>query len=125
MEFGALDDFDDPTACPCRHQGSACSLISGIGEDLQDEGPERTGLFIEHKLDTIAILNVRRMNRNAQQEAKRVDENVPLAAGDLLARVVALRVERRPPFCAALALWLSMIAAVGLASRPSCSRTAT
>ena len=104
MEFGALDDLDDPIARPCRRKGGAGSLISGIGEDFQDERPERARPFIEHKLDAVAILNVRRMNRNAQQEAERVDQDMPLAAGDLLARVIALRVERRPPFCAALAL---------------------
>jgi hypothetical protein len=65
------------------------------------------------------------MNDDVQQETERVDEDMPLAARDLLARIVTLRVDRGPPFCAALALWLSMIAAVGLASRPSCSRVAT
>jgi hypothetical protein len=65
------------------------------------------------------------MNDDVQQETERVDEDMPLAARDLLARIEALRVDRSPPFCAALALWLSMIAAVGLASRPSCSRVAT
>jgi hypothetical protein len=50
---------------------------------------------------------------------------MPLAAGDFLARIVTLRVDRGPPFCAALALWLSMIAALGLASRPACSRQLT
>ena len=44
---------------------------------------------------------------------------------DLLARIEALRVERSPPFCAPLALWLSITAADGLTSRPSRSRTAT
>src|SRR5260370_20540742 len=65
------------------------------------------------------------MNRNAQQEAERVDKDMPLAPGDFLPRIIALRVKRSPPFGAPLALWLSMMAAVGLASRPSCSRTAT
>ena len=125
MQFGALDDFNDPAARPCRRQGSAGTLIAGIGKDLHNERPERARLFIEHEFHAIAILNVRRMNRNAQQEAERVDEDMTLTPRDLLARVIALRVHRRPPFCAALALWLSMMAAVGLASRPSCSRTAT
>jgi hypothetical protein len=44
------------------------------------------------------------MDDDVQQRAEGVDEDVALAAGDLLARVVALRVDRRPPFCAALAL---------------------
>jgi len=39
---------------------------------------------------------------------------VPLLALDLLAAVVARRVDARRPFSALLTLWLSMIAAVGL-----------
>ena len=65
------------------------------------------------------------MNRHAQQEAERIDEDVAFAAFDLLARIEALGIEKSPPLGAPLVLWLSMIAAVGLASRPSCSRTAT
>ena len=65
------------------------------------------------------------MNHDIQQEAHRVDQDVPLATFDLLARVVARRIERSPPFGAPFAVCESMIAAVGLASRPCCSRTAT
>jgi hypothetical protein len=49
----------------------------------------------------------------------------PRQLGTAAAEVQALRVERRAPFCAALALWLSMIAAVGLASSSAAARTAT
>ena len=63
------------------------------------------------------------MDDDVQQQAEGVDEDVPLAARDFLARVVALRVDRGPPFCAALALWLSRIATVGEALRPETSRT--
>ena len=65
------------------------------------------------------------MDRGAQQQAERVDQDVPLLALDLLARVVARRIDARPPFSALLTLWLSMIAAVGLASLPALSRTST
>ena len=41
------------------------------------------------------------------------------------AAIIAVRVDRRPPFSAPFTLWLSMIAAVGLASRPACSRHCT
>jgi hypothetical protein len=65
------------------------------------------------------------MDDHREQHADGVGQQVALAADDFLARVVAGRVERRAPFCAAFAVWLSMIAVVGLASRPACSRTAT
>jgi hypothetical protein len=38
---------------------------------------------------SIAVLNVGGMNDNVQQETQRVDQDVPLATFDLLARVVA------------------------------------
>ena len=46
----------------------------------------------------VTVLNIRGMNDNVQQEAQRVDQDVPLATLDLLARVVARRIEPRPPF---------------------------
>jgi hypothetical protein len=55
------------------------------------------------------------MDDDCQQHADGVGQQVALAADDRLARVVAGRVERRAPFCAAFAVWLSMIAVVGLA----------
>jgi hypothetical protein len=76
------------------------------------------------------MLTSRRSNRNGEtrrpcRAAERIDEDMTLATRDLLARIEALWVEQGPPFGAPLALWLSMIAVVGLASRPACSRTAT
>ena len=40
----------------------------------------------------VAVLNIRGMDAHAEQEAKCVDEDVALAARDLLARIKALRV---------------------------------
>src|SRR5271156_2963477 len=47
---------------------------------------------------TVAVLHAGRMDRDAQQEAQRIDQDMALAAGDFLARIKALRVERRAPF---------------------------
>ena len=60
------------------------------------------------------------MDDDAEQQARGVDRDVALAALDLLSRVVAAR----PPFSVVLTLWVSMIAALGLGSRPFCSRSA-
>jgi hypothetical protein len=38
---------------------------------------------------SITVLNVGRMNNDAQQETQRIDQDVPFTTFDLLARVVA------------------------------------
>ena len=122
--IGSLDDLDLPrTQCS---DGSSCgrSLIAAIGEDTFDER-EQAAHGLKHQQAAVAILDAGRMNHNFQQEAERVDQDMSLLAFDLLSRVVTRRCDRRPPFSAPLTLWLSMIAAEGLASLPACSRAAT
>jgi len=65
------------------------------------------------------------VDESVHQQALRVDEDMSLFAFDLLARVEARRINRSAPFSALLTLWLSMIAAVGLASREAASRHLT
>jgi hypothetical protein len=43
-------------------------------------------------------LNVGRMNDGVEQETYCVDKNVPLLALDLLARIVPVRINARPPY---------------------------
>ena len=124
MRGVALDDLQPPGPGLCDRRGEFGSAITGIGEDPFDEREQAARASVEDQPSAVTILQVGRMDDDVQQEAERVDEDMPLAALDLLARVIARRVERRPPFCAPLALWASMIATVGLASRPACSRTA-
>ena len=125
MQLVALDDFQFPATRLGDDGRRLRSLIASIGEDALDEGKQVARAPVEHPSGAIAILDVGGMNDDIQEQPERVDQDVPLAARDLLARVIALRIDRRPPFCAALALWLSITAADGLASRPSCSRVAT
>jgi hypothetical protein len=122
MRVGALDDLERPRAGGGDAPRRLRPLIAGVGEDALDEreAPTRPA---EQPADAVAVLDVGGVDLDAQQQSERVDEDVPLAASDLLAGIVALPIVR-PPFCAALALWLSRIAALGLAARPSRSRTA-
>ena len=105
----------------CQRVRELRSLISAVGEERLQKGkhPEQ-GRHNENA--AIAILNVGRMNDGVEQQAYCVDKNVPLLALDLLARIVARRIDASPPFSALFTLWLSMMAAVGLASRCSRSR---
>ena len=125
VQLAAFDNFQLPGAGLGDSSRCLWSLIASIGEDALDEGEQTAGAPIEHPSHTIAILHVGGMDDNIQEQAECIDKDVPLAARNLLTRIKALRVEPEPPFWAALALWLSMIAVVGLASRPSCSRVAT
>ena len=76
----------------------------------------------EQQDSAVAILDVGGMDDGVKQQAQSVYEYMALLALDLLAGVVAMGIDAAPPFSALLTLWLSMIAAVGLASRPVCSR---
>ena len=124
MLFGALDDLEFPGAGLGDERGHVRSLVGAVGEDDLDEWEQTTGSA--QQLDgAVAILHVGRMDHDVQEETERIDQDVPLAARDLLARIEPLRIDRGPPFCAPLALWLSITAAEGLASRPAVSRAAT
>ena len=94
-----------------------------VADDALDEG-EQPGRLAQQWFGTVAVLHVGRMHDHREQHADGIGQQVALAADDLLVRVVAGRIECRAPFCAAFTVWLLMIAVVGLASRPACSRTA-
>jgi hypothetical protein len=98
MQLVALDDLDPPGARLCDGGSGFRSLIAGIGEDALDEGEEAACAPIEDQRRAVAVLHLGRMDDDVQQEAERIDEDVPLAARDLLARIKALRVERGAPF---------------------------
>ena len=70
----------------------------------------------------VTILDVSRMDDRVQQKPLRIYKDMPLLSLDLLAGVIARRIDLDPPFSALFTLWLSMMAAVGLASRPAKSR---
>ncbi len=99
-------------------------LIGSVGKQLLQEGihPEQGR---KQQDAAVAILDVGGMNDGVEQQTQRIYENMALLALDLFARVIAMRIDARPPFSALFTLWLSMMAAVGLASRSPCSRHST
>ena len=98
MQLIALDDLQRPGAGLGDGRGGLGSLVAGISEDALDEGKEAARASIEDERRAVAILHIGGVDDDIQQEAERVDENMPLAARDLLACIKALRVERASPF---------------------------
>src|SRR5438045_3833975 len=97
VQFIALDDLQHPTTGAGSRSRGARSLIAGVGEDALDEGEEAAGASIENQPRPVAVLNIAGMDDDVQ-EAERIDEDVALAPGDLLARIKPLRVKRAAPF---------------------------
>jgi hypothetical protein len=101
-------------------------LIAGVSEQrLQERIHPEQGR--KQQDAAVAILDVSGMNDGVEQQTQRIYQNVALLALDLLARIIAMRIDAGPPCMGPFlsTLWLSMMAAVGLASRSACSRHAT
>jgi hypothetical protein len=123
--IGALDDFGFDVGQDARQAFVEClSLIGRVGKELAQERmhPEHGGK--QHEA-AVAVLDVGAVNDRVEQQTQRIYENVALLAFDFLARIIAVRINPGPPFSALFTLWLSMMAAVGLASRSLCSRHST
>ena len=95
--------------------------IGAVGEQLAQEGElsEQRG---QQQHTAIAVLHVGSGDQGVQQQPELIDQNVSFLALDQLAGVEAMRIDRWPPFSALFTLWLSMMQALGLASRAACSR---
>jgi hypothetical protein len=121
----SLDDLDVEAREKAFHRALELRpLVTAVGVELDQE--REGGEQARHQQrSAVAVLDVGGMHDRVHQQALRIDENVPLLALDLLARVVAGRIDAGPPFSALLTLWLSMMAAVGLASREAASRQRT
>lgn len=89
MSIASLDDLQHPATFGCNSLSCFLGLVAGVGEDALDEWKQRPRALVDHEVRAVAILDIGGMNSDAQQEAERIDQDVPLAALDLLARVVA------------------------------------
>lgn len=118
---GALDHLDPPRGLghgPAQFRAA----IGAVGEDRLQKGKQPARAMVQNQTRAVAVLQVGRMDDDGEDQAEGVDEEMALLAFDLLARVIARRVEARPPFSAPFTLWLSITPALGLAVRPSRSR---
>jgi len=95
--------------------------IGAVGEQFSEKRKLAEQCRQERE-SAVAILNVGGGDDAVQEQALRIDQNMPLLALDQLARIEAVRIDAGPPFSALFTLWLSMMQAVGLASRSAFSR---
>ena len=98
-----------------RHQPPGVGAISP--DDLEPGEPVQQ--LDQHQLGPIPVLDVGGMNSYGQEQPGGIHHNVALAPRYLLPRIVA----PRPPFSVVFTDWLSMMAALGVASLPSLSQT--
>ena len=98
---------------PSRKQASD-PVVDAVGEHDREPAVEALDP-LQQIPGAVSVLDIGGMDEDTEQEAGGIDPKMALAALDLLGSVVAAR----PPFSVVLRLWVSMITAVGLASRPS------
>jgi hypothetical protein len=99
-------------------------LIGAVGEQFPQKGKQAEQCRQQREA-AVSILNIAGGDGTVQQQALRIDQNMPLLAINQLARIEAVRINAGPPFSALFTLWLSMMQAVGLASRSAFSRHLT
>jgi len=120
----AAHDLEFPHTGAGHDSLHLATLIARVGDDALEKGKAPARLP-QQRLGPVSILHAGRMDTDGQEQSEGVGQDVALAAKNLPARVIAGRVERGPPLREPFALWLSMTAVVGLASRPAVSRTST
>jgi hypothetical protein len=124
VPVAAAHDLERPPARPGHDGLHLAALIARIPDDALDEG-KGSSCLPQQGLSPVSILHAGGVDGDGQEQPERVGQDVTLATGDLLARIIAGRVERGPPLTAPLVVWLSRMAVVGLASRPAISRVST
>ena len=98
MQFIALDESVSFQVPVLAMAAAVFCPLPGISGDKLDEGEKAACAPIEDEQSAVAILHSGRVDDNVQQQAERVDQDMPFAAGDLLGRIKTLRVKRGAPF---------------------------
>ncbi len=80
------------------------ATVGAVGEDRLQEGKELAGVAIQDQEGAVAVLQAGRVDDDGEDQAEGFDQEMALLALDLLARVIARRVDARPPFSALFTL---------------------
>ena len=86
-----------------RRERLFLACVAAVGKDPLEEGKHSTSPAQQMEA-AVAILNVGRMNDGVEQQTQRIYQKVALATFDLLACIIAMRIDTRPPFSALLTL---------------------
>ena len=102
--IGSLDDLgleigQDAGQCAVKDR----ALIGAVGEQFPEKG-KQTEQGRQQRETAVAILNVGGGDDAVQQQALRIDQNMPLLALDQLAGIEAVAVDASPPFSALFTL---------------------
>ena len=111
------DDLDITTE-PAAHPMHELPRIAAVRED-QLQSAEACAQLTEEQLAAVAILKVRGMHEQGDDQPEGVDDQMTLATAYLLARIVP----PVPPFSAVLTDWLSRMPTLGVGHLPACRRT--
>ena len=114
VAFHDLDRAKEPTAGPVYEP----ARVAAVCKDQPQSAKSRTQLPNE-ELGPVAVLDIRGMHDQRYDQPQRVDDQMTLAAQDLLARVVS----PIPPFSAVLTDWLSRMPTLGVGFFPALRRT--
>ena len=99
---GSLDDLDvDLAADAAQSRLELGALVAAVGVELQQERVQAEQRAHQQHA-AIAVLDVGGMHDGLHQQALRIDQDMALLAFDLLARVVARRVDASAPLFRAL-----------------------
>ncbi len=108
LTLALLDGFDSNAG----GFGDAFVVVAAVGPDVLDEGVERLR-HLQQRPASIPILYVGGVRFDKQRPAICINQGMALAVFDLFPGIIA----RGPPVSVVFTLWLSMLAAVALASR--------
>lgn len=117
MQLATLDNLQDPTAKLLSPRNELASVSCVSPDQLQ--APKAVFRLLEHHPGPIPALDVSGMHHHGHHQPHCVHHKMALAPAHFLGCIVAAW----PPFSVALTLWLSIIAALGVAWRPLCFRT--
>lgn len=113
-----FDDLDLPATCHLDEGSKAAFVVSAIGPNELETRKAARQRF-EQEFPAIVILDVGFMHQHVYDQPIRVDEDMPFAPLYFLPTVISAY----PPFWLVFTDWLSIIAALGVGSRPCDSRT--